>query len=261
MNNQLAILLVEADKCTCEEIAHYISEINDINLVETTDSSINALEAMANYLPEAVILDLELIQGDGNGIQFLVGLKKLKLQYHPYILITTNNSSLVTLDFAHKLGADFIISKHQPHYSAKNVVDFLRTLKPAIISNLDFASAKLEITDYPKKKTNLITRQIITELNLLGINPKYTGYQYLIDAITMLIENRTNNLCAIIGKKHRKTAASVERAMQNVIDRTWQTYDIGCLIKNYKAKINPEKGKPTMTEFIFYYANKIKNGL
>ena len=58
---------------------------------------------------------------------------------------------------------------------------------------------------------------------------------------------------------HRKTENSVERAMQNAIDRTWKTTDINVLLKHYTAKINPDRGAPTITEFIHYYAQQIKN--
>ena len=34
--------------------------------------------------------------------------------------------------------------------------------------------------------------------------------------------------------------------------------DIEDLLKHYTAKVNSEKGCPTITEFICYYANKLK---
>ena len=49
-----------------------------------------------------------------------------------------------------------------------------------------------------------------------------------------------------------------ERAMQNAIHRAWKKADIEDLLKHYTAKVNSEKGCPTITEFICYYANKLK---
>ena len=60
-------------------------------------------------------------------------------------------------------------------------------------------------------------------------------------------------------QKYGKTDSSVERAMQNAINRAWRNSDIDELLTHYKAKISSDKGVPTLTEFIHYYANKIKS--
>ena len=46
--------------------------------------------------------------------------------------------------------------------------------------------------------------------------------------------------------------------MQNAINKAWRTTDIEDLSINYTARISSEKGVPTMTEFIYYYADKLK---
>ena len=104
-----------------------------------------------------------------------------------------------------------------------------------------------------------IIRKINIELDLIGISPKAVGYKYLAEAIRLIIDKPSNNLCAVIGEKYGKTDSSVERAMQNAINKAWRTSDINDLTEHYKAKVNSDKGVPTLTEFIYYYANKIKN--
>ena len=47
--------------------------------------------------------------------------------------------------------------------------------------------------------------------------------------------------------------------MQNAIKSAWRTNDIDDLLTYYTAKINPNRGVPTLTEFIYYYANQITN--
>ena len=46
--------------------------------------------------------------------------------------------------------------------------------------------------------------------------------------------------------------------MQNAINAAWKHTDIDELLTHYTAKIRSSKGSPTVTEFISYYANKIK---
>ncbi|MEA5011155.1 MAG: sporulation initiation factor Spo0A C-terminal domain-containing protein [Angelakisella sp.] len=259
MDKRLSILLVEDDKEACKAIQDYIDELDDISLVGIVNNSNEALECVKNYLPEAIILDLELHQGSGNGLLFLNELKKEELPFYPFVLITTNNSSAVIYDYARQLGADFIMAKHQEDYSPKKVVDFLRIMKNSIQSKISSKAPEHNTTEAPEQRMKRIVRRISLELDYIGISPKHVGYKYLSDAIQLVIKGPTNKLCTIIGTKYGKTEFSVERAMQNAIDKAWRTSDIEDLLEHYTAKISSDKGTPTLTEFVYYYANKIKN--
>lgn len=261
MERALSVLLVEDDQKACKEIIEYVDEFEDITLVGVTNNSYKAVQLTQEFMPDAVILDLELHQGGGNGLTFLQDLHKMALSIFPYILVTTNNSSSVTYDAARELGADFIMAKHQAGYSAQSVIEFLRLMKNMIFSKT-IAETGNTTTESPQQKTKRITRLISMELDHIGINPKSLGYRYLNDAIQIIIkQEHTINLCGIIGQKYEKTDSSVERAMQNAINRAWRSSDIDDLLKYYTAKIHSDKGVPTITEFIYYYANRIKNEL
>jgi DNA-binding NarL/FixJ family response regulator len=259
LEKRLSVLLVEDDENACQDITHYIDELDDLDLVGITNDSDKAIEYVKNLLPDTIILDLELHQGGGNGLLFLNKLKQLDLSFYPYILITTNNSSTITYEYARQMGADFIMAKHQSDYSSKNAVEFLRMMKGAILSKRECKAPEHNTTESPEQRKKRIVRKISLELNYIGISPKAVGYKYLIDAIELIINKPVNNLCSIIGAKHGKADPSVERAMQNAINKAWRTSDIDDLTEHYKAKISSDKGVPTMTEFIYYYANKIRN--
>ena len=111
----------------------------------------------------------------------------------------------------------------------------------------------------PHQNHKRIEQRIITELNYIGISPKAVGYQYLIDTIQIVINNPVPNLSTLIGNKYKKTESSVERAMQNAINRAWKQTDIDELIYHYTARIHSEKGVPTTTEFVYYYATKLNS--
>ena len=258
MDKKLSILLIEDDKEACEAIKQYIDELDDVSLVGIVDNSNQALQCVKDCLPEVVILDLELHQGSGNGLLFLNELRQLDLPFYPFVLITTNNSSAAIYEYARQSGADFIMAKHQLDYSAKMVVNFLRVMKNTIQSKIASKAPEHNTTESPEQKTKRIVRRIGLELDFVGISPKHVGNKYLTDAIQLVIKQPTNRLCTIIGAKYGKTESSVERAMQNAIDKAWRTSDIEDLLEHYTAKISSEKGTPTLTEFIYYYANKIK---
>lgn len=258
MEHKLSVILVEDDSLACEEFADYIDGLDDVALVNVTNSSSKAVEYVKDYLPDAVILDLELHYGSGNGLLFLQELQKLSLNYHPYILVTTNNSSATTYDIAHKMGADFIMFKHQEGYSAASAVDFLRMMK-SNIQSMKPASSEFSSSETPSEKEKRIAKRIYAELDRVSISPKAVGYKYLADAIQIFIKQPTQNVCTILGQKYGKTEGSVERAMQNAINRAWSTAEINDLLTCYTARISSKKGVPTLTEFICYYANKIKH--
>lgn len=259
MDQKLQILLIEDDLTACREISKYIKESEDLTLIGITNDSNEGIQFVKDFMPNAVILDLELHQGAGNGILFLHDLKKLILDFIPYILITTNNLSIVTYENARKLGADFIMAKHQHDYTTKGVIDFLRLMKETILDKSNTRSSHPDLSESWERENKILTRRINIELNHIGISPKAVGYKYLIDAIKLIIQKPENNICSIIAKKYEKTDTSVERAMQNAINKAWRISDIDDLSKFYTARINSERGVPTITEFIFYYANKIRN--
>lgn len=261
MNNRLEILLVEDDQNDCKDMINAVdNNPDDFVLIGITNNSTRAFQYVVDAQPDVVILDLELHHGGGDGLDFLKKLKDYQLARNPFILVTTNNISTVTHGIARELGADFIMTKNQPDYSAKSVLDFLKITK-SVLLNRKPVNENSEFEDSPTQTAKRIQRRICSELNAIGISQKSIGYKYLVDAITITIEEPVTRICCVIGEKYRKTENSVERAMQNAINRAWATTDINTLLTNYTAKIKVERGAPTITEFIFYYAQKIKNDM
>ena len=261
MDKILEILLVEDDQTACKELVQAVdNNPDDFSLIGITNNSSRAYQYVVESCPDAVILDLELHHGGGDGLEFLKHLKDSQLSQTPFILVTTNNISEVTHEIARKLGADFIMTKSQEGYSAKSVLEFLKITKSVILNRRN-QNQSSGFEESPTQAAKRLQRRICLELDKIGISTKSFGYNYLIDAIAITIKEPTQHLCDRIGEKHRKSATSVERAMQNAINRAWNTADIQDLLDNYTAKIKSDKGVPTLTEFIYYYAQKIKNDL
>lgn len=252
------VMIVEDDSVACAKFIDYLSTFEDVDLVSLTNNSSKAVSDIRLLSPDAVILDLELHNGGGSGLDVLSQIKDYDPNCIPYFLVTTNNTSSITYDYARQLGADYIMFKHQENYSVEKAFDFLYSLKDTIQrSKKTINSPSINVLTNEEKSKNL-RRLICVELNNVGINPKFIGYQYLIDAIEIIADKNTPNISSIIGKKYGKTESSVERAMQNAITSAWNHRDIDDLYRFYTAKIHSEKGTPTVTEFIYYYALKIK---
>lgn len=258
MEKPLSILLIEDEPLECQDMIRYIESTVGVQLVGVTNNIVKALECVIDLLPDAIILDLELHKGYGNGMAFLDSLKEMRLSVPIYVLVTTNNISYITHEGARKMGADFIMVKSQEDYSAKSVIEFLSSLKK-IIHNNRKTTALSDSTDSPQQKQQRITNRVITELDRIGIPPNAVGRKYLIDGIILIINGQNEKIYAAISTKFAKTEASVERAMQNAIEKAWKTAHIDDLEKYYTVRIHSARGVPTIMEFIYYYAEKIKN--
>lgn len=259
MNQDFMIMLIEDDTDTCNRFIDCIDELEGVTLVCITDNSYDALQLVQEHLPDAIILDLELHNGAGNGLLFLQQLNELSLPHRPFILITTNNPSTTIHEYARQLKADFIMLKYQNDYSEKNAIDFLYMLRTTIMHHQEKERKDVSPSKHSAEQKKRLNRLISLELNQIGINPKAIGYQYLMLAISLIIQDNSSHVCKIIAEEYGKTNASVERAMQNAISRAWRNSDIDDLLKYYTAKVESSRGEPTYTEFIHYYATKIKN--
>ncbi|MCL2018833.1 MAG: response regulator [Oscillospiraceae bacterium] len=259
-DKMLKVLLIEDEPTECAAISRCVDNTEGIRLVGVTNSIEKAFSDISSCLPDAVILDIELHKGDGDGINFLEKLHTSDV-FRPFILVTTDNTSRIVFDKVRALGADFIISKNQDNYNAEYVVDFLMSMKSTILfrkMKQDIPEELLTLEDR-EEITKRIIKRIDTELDLVGISPRVLGRIYLTEAIQMIMVKPMPNFCDTIAKKYGKSSQSVDHAMTNAIIKAWARSSTEELSQLYTARINPSKAYPTYTEFIYYYARKIKN--
>ncbi len=263
MPKRIDLLVVEDDEATCLEYEQVCKQYDDVFLIGTSAHAKEALMITEEFKPNAVVLDLELQRGSGSGLDYLIYLEDYNFKVKPYILVVTNNVSQVTQAVARNFGADYIIVKSQSDYSVDMVINMLRSVISSIPDmNPSFPTSSPAIKkrieeDYNKRLVKNITR----ELDIIGVSPRFKGRNYLRDAIEMICHKEQTYICNEVAKKYNKTSASVERAMQNAIDHAWKTTDTTTLEEHYRAYVNPGKGVPTLTEFIYYYADKAKNSM
>ena len=257
MKNKTTMILIEDDPIASKELQDFFDTCEDMALVGSTGNSTIGLNLVTAFLPNVVLLDLELSFGGGNGFIFLNELKKMQISPMPYVIVLTQNMSDATLAQARALGADFIITKYDANYSPEYVGSTIRLMQTAIMrKNTSFSQLSAAT---PAQLENLVKIRIQREMELIGINPKNKGFNYLINAIQIYMEDPGVHLSRALVDKFHKSEKSIERAMQNAIKRAWDTNDIDDLFKYYTAYIRPDKGFPTLMEFICYYANKIRN--
>ena len=146
--------------------------------------------------------------------------------------------------------------KKQKNYSQENIINTLLLLR-----GYKNTSKVINIEEDDRKLEDAIVNKINKELDLIGIGTHLHGRKYLCDAIYFIIQSGDNSKVSIVQHlvgKYKKSSSTISRAMQNAILHAWRITPIEDLSKHYTARVNYETGVPTPTEFIYYYADKIR---
>ena len=254
----MKIIIIEDDINDCNNFMNCLKNRKDIEIVGITDSDVEGLQYVKSKRPDGIILDLELnnsLSGNTDSLGFLTELKKLNLGYMPIVIVTTHIHSKRIYDMVHQNGADIILYKNHPRYSADYVLNKCISLNE-LTPEKTIETLKEEIKESKEK----ISDHIIRELDLIGIPAKMVGRKYIHDAILYLIENKGDNTNVIrhLTNIYKKSGNTITNGIQNAIIHAWRVSPIEDLTTYYTAKINYETGIPTAMEFIFYYKDKIK---
>lgn len=257
-NEIINILLIEDDIQDCKIIKDYIDARDDVKLVKIANSSKQAIKDIKFYIPDAVILDIELNNGEGSGLQVLEQIKELNLDVKPIIVITTNISSKTVYTYAHNNGADLIFRKLKDDYSPELIVENI-----LLLSKINRTQKANITTETTKEIRDKISERINRELTLIGISSHLIGRKYIHDAIIYIIENGKDaeNVFLHIAKEYKKGNSTIGRSIQTAIEHAWRKSSIEDLQKYYTAAVNYNTGVPTPTELIYYYVDKIKKSI
>ncbi len=256
MTNKLSVLIVEDDENDAKALVKEINANADkLCLAGVLKSSNEALAFIRNKKPNAVILDLELQDGSGDGMDLLDKLHSIVLCPKPYVVINTNSASKVTRIRTKKLGADYEFAKWQKDYSPKMVIEHLLRVMPEILGYDEEPPAPFSEQQLENKMREFVQN----EFNKLGVSVKNKGYNYLVDAVILAANGESQNWGKIIGAKYNKSDGAVMHDMKYAIDRTWTKGDTNNLQKYYTAQLLNDKDAPTVYAFVFFYKQKLIN--
>lgn len=261
----MSLLLIEDDEIECQNFKTYVENIENVKLVGITNSSDKGIEYFDLYIPEAIILDIELHKGQGSGLEFIEKIKEHIKEFRPIIVVITNASSNILYDKLHDEGIDLIFYKKQKDYSPKLIISSLLSLRKTLYKyNISNKNYKTQIETNAEHEEKLLIK-IDNELNLIGISPHLKGRRYIRDAIMYLLKEKGNEqketVFNYLANVYKKSSSSISRVMQTAINYAWRTSAPEDLEVYYTAKINYNTGVPTPTEFIYFYFQKINKTL
>lgn len=259
--------MVEDNPEECEGMSEYIEDIDDIEMIGMTGSADEGVRMVSERLPDVVIMDLELEEGDG--IDAISRIRKLDLPFNPYILVTTNTTSHATLQMVRDSGADFVVTKQTRGYGPKQVTNFiLRTkkyLRKTPTYHQEVAQKPAVTVVSPDAYREKLVNRIKTEMSYISLMPGKQGYRLIIDAVLIAID-RPNDILMVtkdiypkLARKYDITSKNVERAIRSAIESAWNHAGEEALRKHCPELINSTKDKPTNKEFIYYLADKVRS--
>lgn len=111
-----------------------------------------------------------------------------------------------------------------------------------------------------EKDPKTTIRSVLREI---GVPSNILGYGYLIRAIEMQMESKvpldfTKGCYMGIGQEFGTTGSRVERAIRHGIERAWEVGDYDTLTRYFGNSIDPNRGKPTNSQFITRIAEAVQ---
>ncbi len=213
---------------------------------------LSVLEAIQNYRPSVVIMDLFMPKLDAIGV-----MKSFHVEdpNKPVFVVLSNFNSPVLEREALSAGASyFVLKPFNVSNLAERILDLMNEMKKI---NTEKSIPILE------KETGIEFK--VTEiLHQIGVPAHIKGYHYLRDSIVMSVENPevinavTKQLYPSVAKRFSTTSSRVERAIRHAIEVAWDRGDIDILNSYFGYTIHNSRGKPTNSEFIAMISDKLR---
>ena len=109
-----------------------------------------------------------------------------------------------------------------------------------------------------------LEKDVTEMIHELGVPAHIKGYQYLRNAITMVVDDMellgavTKELYPAIAEMNDTTPSRVERAIRHAIEVAWNRGRIETINNLFGYTVQTDKGKPTNSEFIAIIADKLR---
>jgi two-component system response regulator (stage 0 sporulation protein A) len=267
--NKLTVIIADDNKEFTKLLASTISKENDLEIVGTASDGIQAYEMIMEKQPDIVLLDMIMPNLDGLGV-----LEKLKISniahYPTIIMISAVGQDRITTK-ALELGAEYYIVKpFDLNVLSQRIQDIKANYQPKNIISNEFSSTNNAHKRYINALNSKLEKDLSIEASItniihdIGIPAHIKGYQYLRDAILIVINNIetinqiTKVLYPEVAKIYKTTPSRVERAIRHSIEVAWSRGNNRTIENIFGYTVSDMKGKPTNSEFIAMIADKLR---
>lgn len=257
---KIKIGIADDNKDFCEILSDYFAKKEDIDLVFVSHDGIKTVENIKRMQPEILILDMVMPHLDGLGV--LETINNLELDRYPRTIVLSAVGQEPITQKAIGLGAEYYIVKPFNLDILMKRINQLAGVDENESSKMQYARAILANKNVHEEKNLEI--EITNIIHEIGVPAHIKGYQYLRDAITMVVEDMdllgavTKELYPAIAKDNNTTPSRVERAIRHAIEVAWNRGKLETINTLFGYTVQNDKGKPTNSEFIAIIADKLR---
>lgn len=262
------VVIVDDNPMILNTLDEVISSEAGLSVIGRADNGKDAIDMIKDTQPDVVLLDLVMPQMDGITVVENIKKKTSMLKNPAFIILSAVGGEQMTEE-AFQAGANYFLMKPFDKDILVNKIRRIgkRPVRPvpgkvleAPLKAATPEEAAMNREEYMKEH---LETDITKMLHELGIPAHIKGYQYLRDAISMVVRDRemmeavTKILYSEIAKKNYTSSSRVERAIRHAIEVAWGRGSLEVIDELFGYTISTGKGKPTNSEFIALIADKI----
>ena len=262
------VVIVDDNPMILNTLDEVISSEAGLSVIGRADNGKDAIDMIKDTQPDVVLLDLVMPQMDGITVVENIKKKTSMLKNPAFIILSAVGGEQMTEE-AFQAGANYFLMKPFDKDILVNKIRRIgkRPVRPvpgkvleAPLKAATPEEAAMNREEYMKEH---LETDITKMLHELGIPAHIKGYQYLRDAISMVVRDRemmeavTKILYPEIAKKNYTSPSRVERAIRHAIEVAWGRGSLEVIDELFGYTISTGKGKPTNSEFIALIADKI----
>ena len=260
MREKISILIADDNQDFTKTLATYLDEQEDMEVIGMARDGTEAVDMITNTTPDVVLLDVIMPHLDGIGVLEKINIVKT-VKKPICIMLSAVGQDKITQK-AVSLGAEYYVVKP---FDIELLIKRIRELKnyrPSKQGNNFIAREPkmkyVEISNGAVKSEDNLEALVTNVIHEVGVPAHIKGYQYLREAIIMVVNQITKSLYPQIAKKFSTTPSRVERAIRHAIEVAWGRGEQAAVESIFGYTISAAKGKPTNSEFIAMIADKLR---
>lgn len=260
MGKEIKIIVADDNRNLCQMLQNYIQGQEDLSIVGVAYNGLEAWELIQAQEPDLIILDA--VMPNLDGLSVLERINARTTMIRPKIIMLTAFGQESLMNQAMMLGVDyFILKPFDLDFLGKRIRSLMQDTSSSTPTH--FTSSASSIVPTVGSGLNLFS-EVTTMMHQIGIPAHVKGYQYIRDAILMVVEDVsllgavTKELYPGIAKKHDTAPSRVERGIRHAIELAWERGNTDTLKRIFGYSMDIERQKPTNSEFIALLADKFR---
>jgi len=258
MTKKVKIIVAEDNRNLCQILQEFIQRDDSFELAGVAYNGLEAWELIQKHDPDLIIMDL--VMPNLDGLEILERINNRTSVPRPKTIMLTAFGHETLTHQAMVMGVDyFILKPFDLEILGKRIKTLTQDLE---MSTPQFNQTCSSIATAGKGVN--ISVEVTSMMHQLGIPAHVKGYQYIRDAILMVIDDVsllgavTKELYPAIAKKYNTAPSRVERGIRHAIELAWERGHMETLKRIFGYSMNIERQKPTNSEFIALLADKLR---